>query len=118
MEKLALEAEKTGKAPTKEQLQRLTKCITLEIDVYQPYVDFLKDYLNFFGSTQTVEFLCMKMIYEETNKLYNELMNHISKQKGSLLDSSEFWKKYPYLNIEIVISSFNLFFSFFVSRLH
>ena len=99
MEKLALEAEKTGKAPTKEQLQSLTKCITLEIVVYQPYVDFLKDYLKFFGSTQTVEFLCMKMIYEETSKLYNELMNHISKQEGSFLDSLEFLKKYPYLNI-------------------
>jgi hypothetical protein len=67
--------------------------ITIPVDLYEPYVDFLQQYLNFFGSKQKLEDLCRQMIYDQANYLHDKLQDFVGEQ-GSFLDSTDFYWKY------------------------
>jgi hypothetical protein len=47
--------------------------VELKIEMFSPFVDFLKEYMSFFGAKKTLEDLCREMIYEQAEYLYNEL---------------------------------------------
>jgi len=70
--------------------------VTLKIELAKPFVDFIEEYRQYFGSQDTVELICMKMIYDQTKRLFNEL-DGFARKKGNFLDSSGFFKKYFYL---------------------
>ena len=39
--------------------------------IAEPFANFLKDYLAFFGSNMSTEDLCQQMVYEESRRLHN-----------------------------------------------
>ncbi|MCW4018344.1 MAG: hypothetical protein NWF00_06660 [Candidatus Bathyarchaeota archaeon] len=49
------------------------RMITVTLEVFEPFHDFLKKYLAFFGSKMTLEELIQQMVYEESRRLYSAL---------------------------------------------
>lgn len=72
--------------------------VTVKVQLFKPFVDFIEDYRKFFGSSYTLEQTCMKMIYNQTEQLFKQLDDVASKSKG-LLSASDFFKKHSHLGI-------------------
>ena len=47
--------------------------VNVSVALYKPFHDFIKAYLAFFGSKQSIEDLCRSMIYKDTEALYRQL---------------------------------------------
>lgn len=63
----------------------------VHVTLYEPFYNFMKEYLAFFGDKRTIEDLCRSMIYSDVNHLYQELREFASKpnhfvKKGSWFD--------------------------------
>lgn len=72
------------------------KMTEVKVELSKPFVDFMKDYLAFFGSEQSLEDLCREMIYDDVKNLYNELHSWI-KSAVSHIETVEFYKKYGFI---------------------
>lgn len=70
--------------------------IDLRISLFSPYVEFLKDYLTFFGSKDQLETLCMKIIYQKAGDLHREL-TQFAENKRHLLDGAEWYWKHSHV---------------------
>ena len=71
--------ERAGTEPgEKEKLEMVNVNVTL----YKPFYEFIKAYLAFFGSKQSLEDVCREMIYQDIEALYNQLKGfpHIDDQ--------------------------------------
>lgn len=83
---------------SKKDFKTNLQLVTLEIELAKPFVDFIEDYRQYFGSNLTIELICMRMIYDQTKRLFNEL-DVFARQKDRFLDKSDFFKKYSYLGL-------------------
>ena len=73
--------------------------VELRILLCKPFYDFLKEYLQFFGSKHTVENLCTIMINDETTRLYQELQQWTSdKIAVRYIDEADWAKKHEHLD--------------------
>ena len=73
------------KAETEEKPKH--PMVEVRVSLYKPFYDFLTEYLQFFGSTQTIEDVCRDMIYFELESIYRKLdefaskeVNHVDKE--------------------------------------
>lgn len=72
-------------------MENKKEMLKFEIELYSPFVEYLKDYLAYFGSNKTVETLFMEMIYDKTKELYR------MQQQQPYIDVKAFFEKYNYL---------------------
>jgi len=72
--------------------------VPIKIELCKPFFDFIEEYRKYFGCKYTTEQICMKMVYDQVERLFNEL-DSFARQKGSFLDKSDFYKKYSYLGM-------------------
>jgi hypothetical protein len=70
--------------------------VTVQMDMFSPFVDFMKDYLAFFGSKKTPEDLCREMIYDDVKNLYGELHGWLESAL-SHVETTDFFSKYSFL---------------------
>ena len=68
----AEEAKATQEETEPSEKERL-EMVNVSVDLYKPFYEFLKAYLAFFGSKQSIEDLCRSMIYKNTQVLYSQL---------------------------------------------
>lgn len=54
------------------------KIIQLNVEITESFANFLKDYLEFFGSKMTIEDLAQQMIYEESSRLHVALTEYVA----------------------------------------
>ena len=54
-----------------------TKMFPLSIEISEPFYNFLKEHLAFFGSDMTIEDLCQQMVYEESRRLHHALTEFV-----------------------------------------
>ena len=93
--------EKT-ETKTKEQLnEEFSKVlggamITVQVELFEPFVRFAKDYQAFFGNKDTFEIFCMKLIYDNLNRLHWDLTKSVENKKH-ILDGQEWFEKHPHL---------------------
>ncbi len=71
-------------------LPKAKEIVTLTIDLYQPYTDFLQNYLEFFGSKQSLEAFCREAVYQKTRNLAQQLYSFAEKQG---LNAQDFYTK-------------------------
>jgi hypothetical protein len=95
LKKLQL-TEKTATPESKKDFKDNLDFVTLKIKLAKPFVDFIEDYRKYFGSQYTTEMICMKMIYDHTKHLFNEL-DGFARDKNHFLDKGDFFTKYFYL---------------------
>ncbi len=74
------------------------KMVPLKIELAKPFINFIEEYLKFFGSHYTIEDYCRIIICNETKIMFNDLKNFIGSPEN-FLDTSDFFKKWPYLGI-------------------
>ena len=74
------------------------KMVPLKIELAKPFINFIEEYLKFFGSHYTIEDFCRIIICNETKILFNDLDNFASTPER-LIDKSDFFKKWPYLGM-------------------
>lgn len=67
-----------------------TRMIPVSTEIAEPFHNFLKDYLAFFGSNMTVDDLCRQMIYEESRRLHSALTEFV---KGNHYVGKQPWLK-------------------------
>jgi hypothetical protein len=66
--------------------------ITVNVKLSQPFVDFMKEYLRYFGSKETLEDLCREIIYDKIGQLYDDL-HAFAGTRGHLLETKNwYWK--------------------------
>jgi hypothetical protein len=87
-----------SKTESKKDFKDNLELVTLKIELAKPFVDFIEQYRKYFGSEYTTEFICMKMIYSQVKRLFNEL-DSFTRKKSSFLDKSDFFRKNHYLGI-------------------
>ena len=68
----AEEAKATQEDPTPSEKDKLDM-VNVSVALYKPFHEFIKAYLAFFGSKQSIEDLCRSMIYKNTEALYRQL---------------------------------------------
>ena len=67
--------------------------VNISVALYKPFHEFLKAYLAFFGSKQSIEDLCRSMIYKDTEALYSQL-------KGMpFIEGQDWFKKWTHIAI-------------------
>jgi hypothetical protein len=73
--------------------------IPVQVELFEPFVKFGKEYLQFFGSKDTLETFCMKLIYHEVNRLHSDLRKYVedNEKKGHILTGLEWYEKHPHL---------------------
>ena len=88
----AEEAKAPQEEPTPSEKERLDM-VNVSIDLYKPFYEFIKAYLAFFGSNQSIEDLCRSMIYKDTEALYSQL-------KGfPFIEEQAWFKKWTHIAI-------------------
>lgn len=70
--------------------------VEVHVKLYEPFYNFMKEYLAFFGSKQTVEDLCRKMIYDSVSCLHQELREFASADYKHIEEGAWF-DKWPHL---------------------
>lgn len=65
--------------------------IAVTVTLYKPFYDFLKAYLDFFGSKQSMEDICRSIIYTDIQALYEGL------QSQPFVDESDWFSKWPHI---------------------
>lgn len=72
--------------------------IGVHVKLYEPFYNFMKEYLAFFGDKKPIEDLCRDMIYSDVNFLYRELKEFASNSTHHIEDGAWF-EKHPHLAI-------------------
>jgi len=93
--KMNEEKAKLEKAKALEALK--DEMIPVNVSLFKPYHDFLKDYLKFFSSKQTIEDICRSMICDTVKYLYQELSDYVQ-YSGHRIESDACFKKWPFLS--------------------
>lgn len=70
-----------------------TPLAKVEFELGQFALDFLRDYLKFLGSNETVEDVARTVFFEEICSLRDKLRDMPHQQDG------DFFKKYPYVGL-------------------
>jgi hypothetical protein len=70
--------------------------IEVKVQLFSPFVDFLKEYLAFFGNEKSIENFCREMIYEQLGFLHNELTK-FADQRNHLLDSDKWYWRFGHV---------------------
>lgn len=75
-----------------------SEMVTVQVQLFKPFYDFIKAYAQFFGSKHSVEDVCRQMIYESANILYSDLRNF--QDTGFKFIEKDAWmNKWPHLSI-------------------
>jgi len=82
------------KALAKKTLEH--NMIEVRIQLYEPFYKFMKDYLAFFGSKQSIEELGRIMIYQSVQTLYQKL-EEFAKDPQNHLEESVCFNKWPHV---------------------
>jgi hypothetical protein len=90
--------ERMTEGERKEAIAKLSggEMVIVHVDMFSPFVDFMKDYLAYFGSQKTLEDLCREMIYDDVKNLYNELHGWLE-GTVSHVEAVDFFRKYGFL---------------------
>jgi len=70
--------------------------VEVHVKLYEPFYNFLKEYLAFFGSKRPIEDVLRDMIYTEVKCLYAELGGFI---KGEHVEDGAWFNKWPHIAI-------------------
>lgn len=87
------------KAVTKALDKNMVK---VEVELYEPFYNFIKEYLAFFGSKNTVEDFCRIAIYDAVKDLYNQLGCRVLKERegtGEFLEEDAWFNKWMHIAI-------------------
>ena len=72
--------------------------VTVQVQLFKPFHDFIKAYAEFFGSKHTIEDVCRQMIYESANMLYNQL-DEFQHAGFKYIEKNAWMNKWPHLAI-------------------
>ena len=91
---------KMEKAETSKEVAKVLdgEMIEIKLELFSPFVKFLKDYLDFFGCKKTLETLCMEMIYEQSEILFCDLQSFVDVKRHFLESDSWYWK-HPHMSV-------------------
>jgi len=79
-----------------EKEETVDKRVEVRVILFQPFYDFMKEYLAFFGSKQTIEQFCMSLIYDRLSRLYRELRNFVSNRDNEI-DRQAWFERWPHI---------------------
>ena len=90
--------------PTKEQRDKEIAeamggaLIPVQVELFDPYVKFGKEYLQFFGSKDSFEIFCMRLIYDGINRLHRDLTEFVrDKDSPHFIKGVEWFDKHSHL---------------------
>jgi len=78
--------------------ETVDKRVEVRVSLYQPFHDFMKEYIAFFGIKQTIEQFCMGLIYNRLNYLYRELRNFVS-NRDNHIEPQAWFERFPHIAI-------------------
>lgn len=71
--------------------------VDVTASLFSPFVDFVKDYMAFFGIKDSLEDYLRSMIYKEVRFLHNEL-TAFADEKKHLIDTTDWYWKHGYVS--------------------
>lgn len=72
--------------------------VPVNVTLFKPFHDFIKEYLKFFNSKETLEDVCRSMICDAVKHLHRELDKFVDEPQHYVEDDACF-KKWPFLSI-------------------
>jgi len=70
--------------------------VDVHVQLYEPFHNFLKEYLAFFGSKEPIEDVCRNMIYECIKFLHKHL-DEFASDDFRYIEKGAFFNKWPHL---------------------
>jgi hypothetical protein len=93
--------ETRNKEPRERELKEIMggAMIPVQVELFEPFVKFAKEYIAFFGSKDTLEIFLMKLIYHEINRLHSDLTSYVydNEKQGHILAGEDWFDKHPHL---------------------
>jgi hypothetical protein len=72
--------------------------ITVNVQLFEPYVKFAKEYMEFFNVKETFEIFCMRLIYHELERLHRNLTGFVEdKDQESFIHGTDWYNKNPHI---------------------
>lgn len=85
---------------TREKIAKVMggRIITVNVELFEPYVKFAKEYMQFFNVQDSFEVFCMRLIYDELNRLHNDLTEFVRDKDGNhFIVGIEWYNKNPHV---------------------
>jgi hypothetical protein len=72
--------------------------IPVTVELFDPYVKFAKDYMQFFNVKDSLEIFLMRLIYDELGRLHNDLTEFVhSKESKHFVAGTDWYEKNPHV---------------------
>jgi len=91
---------KTGQdQKTREKIAEVMggNLITVNVELFEPYVKFAKEYMQFFGIEEKFEIFCMRLIYNELERLHRDLTGFVDSKDPHFIAGKDWYAKHPHL---------------------
>jgi hypothetical protein len=72
--------------------------VTVQVMLFGPFVDFIREYLRFFGEERTLETFCTLSVYERCNNLHCDLSEFVN-DKTHGLNAHAWYEKHSHIAI-------------------
>lgn len=85
---------------TRQKLAKVMggKLIPVTVELFDPYVKFAKEYMEFFNVKDSFEVFLMRLIYDELERLHRNLTTFVEdKDQEAFIDSQCWYDKNPHV---------------------
>jgi hypothetical protein len=104
-EKESMETESIKRKAEQDQKnrQKLAKVmggnlVQVNVELFEPYVKFAKEYMQFFNVQDSFEIFCMRLIYAELERLHNDLTEFVDSKDGKhFVEGTDWYAKNPHI---------------------
>jgi hypothetical protein len=85
--------------------QRLAKAmggnlVPVRVELFEPYVKFAKEYIQFFNIQDSFEIFLMRLIYNQLEQLHNDLTEFVESKDGKhFVEGKDWYEKNPHVAI-------------------
>ena len=70
------------------------KMVKVQIELYEPFYNFIKEYLAYFGSDKTIEVFSMQAVYDKIKMIYTNL-EEFACEEHRQIEPKEWFNKWP-----------------------
>lgn len=95
-----METETEQDQKTRKQIAKVMggNLITVNVELFEPYVKFAKEYMQFFNVHDSFEIFLMRLIYDEIGRLHSDLTEFVhDKDSKHFVDGNDWYNKNPHV---------------------
>jgi hypothetical protein len=91
---------KTEQEKTRQKIAEVMggNLVPVTVELFDPYVKFAKEYMQFFNVKDSFEIFLIRLIYDELERLHHDLTEFVhSKDAKHFIEGTDWYEKNPHL---------------------